>query len=533
MNRYIVSAFMAFTLASNAQAQQDLNADALHGLELDYMESMSSGNVSVYADLTYWNLFAVRQHGWNGGSGACSVPLPGGSTLWTFGDSYFGILSEFYNRRKYNMPHNAAMLQTGEASQDDFTTLNEYVRTTRTLKGTYTYWGKAWLRHPEATLGETQIDKGTIDSDHYYRPEDGVVTMGADGTPMLQLLLSGYDSDDNRNETAVATFSLSGTLGDEGYMQLADLRRDVTDGTAAFGTSVLEDGTYIYLYGTVPTGGMWGNTCYPVVARTSSRDLCSQWQYRIKNADGQWTWKDTAPTDEELKRSGVASSFWCEHPSVFKYGGRYYMCTFEKVNSALYIMDSDQPYGPFQHRKKLCSMPANQADMMRVMVQPQLSRMGELVVSYNMVPASTTTVSKGSDGMAVTTIVAGPDRSHDAWTSALLQQQHFLRIFGWQSLFGVENTGPIKDAGLETYTTSIRQPSAVVAKSGLNVSPRLATTSIDIRRDGRFGWTVASATGSVVLHGKADGVAHVDVSALPQGVYVVTAGGENCKVVKL
>ena len=531
MNRYIVSALMALTLATDAQAQQDLNAAALHGLELDYMEGMSSGNVYVYSDLTYWNLFAVRQHGWNGGSGACSVPLPGGSTLWTFGDSYFGLLSEFYNRRKYNMPHNAAMVQTGEASQDDFTTLNEYVRTTRTLKGTYTYWGKAWLRHPEATLDEAQIDKGTIDSDHYYRPEDGVVVNGADG-PALQLLLSGYGSDGNRNETAVATFSLAGSPGDEGYMQLIGLQRDVTDGTAAFGTSVLEDGSCIYLYGTVPAGGVWGNTCYPVVARTTTRDLCSPWQYRIKSADGQWTWQDTAPTDEELKRSGVASGQWCEHPTVFRYGGRYYMCMFEKVNSALYIMDSALPYGPFQHRKKLCSMPMDQADMMRLTVHPQLSRMGELVVSYNMVPASTSVVSKGSDGKAVTTVVEGPDRSHDAWASALLQQQHFLRIFGWQSLYGIENVGPIKDAGLETYTTAISRSEAGVAKGGLSVSPLQARTSIDIRHDGRFRWTVVSAAGTVALHGKAEGVAHVNVGTLPQGVYVVKVGGESCKVVK-
>ena len=151
---HLFTAAAALALATGAAAQQpDLNAEALKGLELDYMSQLSTGNVYTYADLTYWNLFAVRQHGWNGGSGASSVLLPDGHTLWTFGDSFFGIVSENRNRKKYNMPHNAAMVQTGEASQDDFVTLNEYVSTRRTLKGNYTYWGKAWLRHPDATLG--------------------------------------------------------------------------------------------------------------------------------------------------------------------------------------------------------------------------------------------------------------------------------------------------------------------------------------------------------------------------------------------
>ena len=42
MNKYIVSALMAMTLATGASAQQDLNAEELKGLELDYMNDMSS-----------------------------------------------------------------------------------------------------------------------------------------------------------------------------------------------------------------------------------------------------------------------------------------------------------------------------------------------------------------------------------------------------------------------------------------------------------------------------------------------------------
>ena len=532
MNKYIVSAIMAMTLATGASAQQDLNAEELKGLELDYMNDMSSGKVYVYTDLTYWNLFGVRLHGWNGGSGASSVLLPGGRTLWTFGDSFFGIVSENRNRKKYNMPHSAAMVQSGEASQDDFITLNEYVSTQRTLKNNYTYWGKAWVRHPEATLDQAQIDKGKIDADHYYRPEDGVVVNGGEGYPMLQMLLAGYDADNNRNETSLALFSLEGAPGDATYMKLVDLRRNIVDYSASYGTSVLEDGGRIYLYGNVQSSGVWGNTCYPVVARTQNRSLDSPWEYYVKNSDNKWVWQSTVPTDAELKRSGISSGQWCEHPSVFKYGEKYYMCMFEKVNSSLYIMEASQPYGPFMHRKRLCTMPSNQADMMRLMVHPQLSRMGELVVSYNMVPAATTVITKGADGMAVVTPVAGPARNYNAWESADLQQQHFLRIFGWQTLYGVENIGPIKDAGMEQYTTAISSTTADMSQHQLSVSPLQATTSVDIRHDGRFAWTIASATGAVVSSGEAIGVAHVDVSTLPKGVYIVSAGTESCKIVK-
>ena len=158
--------------------------------------------------------------------------------------------------------------------------------------------------------------------------------------------------------------------------------------------------------------------------------------------------------------------------------------------------------------------------------------MGELVVSYNMVPAATTVITKGADGMAVVTPVAGPDRNYNAWESADLQQQHFLRIFGWQTLYGVENIGPIKDAGMEQYTTAISSTTADMSQHQLSVSPLQATTSVDIRHDGRFAWTIASATGAVVSSGEAIGVAHVDVSTLPKGVYIVSAGTESCKIVK-
>ena len=42
-------------------------------------------------------------------------------------------------------------------------------------------------------------------------------------------------------------------------------------------------------------------------------------------------------------------------------------------------------------------------------------------------------------------------RNFNAWESADLYQPHFIRVFGWQKLFGVPDLGPVTDAGIIEY----------------------------------------------------------------------------------
>lgn len=508
----------------------DLNNEALHGLVLDYLgkDSQNKG-VEVYRDLTYWSFFTERVKGWNGGVGATSTPLPGGNTFWAFDDSYFGLVSENRARTKNNnkVP-NAAMIQTGEDSDADFITLNTYLGTDPTKKVYYN--GRAFLRHPDAKLSDAWINRGFTDTDHTYQLHDALVTRG-DGHDVLQLLVAGVDATDTIRETGLAQYSLKGSVGDEGYMQLEKLTKEVVPFTADFGISLLEDSTHVYVYGLVSTGSLFGGT-YMVVARTLTRDLSSQWAYYIKDADGQWNWQTATPTLAELRRSNIGGGLRPYDTSVFKYGGKYYLVTRLDNAGNVYILQADYPWGPFSKRYRVYNFSQSDGTVGRVNVHPQLSRTGELVLSYSMTPNATTYYTKGSDDMAVEHNVTADARNYTDWESADLTQPHFVRVFNWQNFFGVENVGPTVDTGLATYdpdhATGIHQ---VVSITGLSVYPTRVSTIVNIESPDSmtYDWQIVSLSGAVVKYGHAIGNTIIDVSDIHNGVYIVSAGNDHGK----
>lgn len=433
----------------------DLTLPALDGVELDYQgKATASSYVTYYSDLTWWNLFGMRLRGWNGGEGCYSTPLPDGNVFWSFGPSTFGRISEFRDRKKYNnTPCNAAMVQTAtdEATMTDadFLTLNEYIATDPAKESNY-YRGKTWLRHPDATLSESTINRGRNDTDHRYIPGDAHVVQ-RDGQPILQVVMHGVDEAGAYTDISVAEYSLQGTPGDGTYMQLLALHRDVVPFTANYGQRLLEDGQHVYLYGTITTGSR-GYT-YPVVARTSWLDLCNPWEYYITDEQGVARWQREVPTQEELQRSPIAGSDRTESPNVFRYGDQYYMLALNAPNGQLSLWTSSTPWGPFTGKKVLYTMPTAEKTTRHLFVHPQLSRMGEIVFSYTMTPDASVVITKKSDGTYLETTLTTTDRLGNAWGSANLNLPHFRRLFGWQRLYKMENIGPLTDAGLESYAT--------------------------------------------------------------------------------
>lgn len=459
-----LSLLLCHALTLPAQ-EVDLTLPALAGVELDYQsKATASSTVTYYSDLTWWNFFGMRLRGWNGGEGCYSTPLPDGRVFWSFGPSTFGRISEFRDRKQYNnTPCNAAMIQTAtdEAtmSEADFLTLNEYISTDPSKETSY-YRGKTWLRHPDAKLGTSSINRGRNDTDHRYLPGDAHVVQH-DGQPVLQVVMHGVDEAGAYTDISVAEYSLQGEPGDATYMQFIRLVRNVAPFTANFGQRLLEDGEHVYLYGTV-TSGSRGYT-YPVVARTTWHDLCNEWEYYITDADGVARWQREAPTQEELERSRIAGSDRTESPNVFRYGDAYYMLAINAPNGQLSLWKSSTPWGPFSTKRVLYNMPTAEKNTQNVFVHPQLSRMGEIVFSYTMNPISSVVITKKSDGSYLETTLSTTDRLNNAWGSANLNLPHFRRVFNWQSLYKVENSGPLADAGLESYTTAIEgwlQPDA-------------------------------------------------------------------------
>lgn len=429
-------------------AQTDLSDPRLEGLDLEYHGPTVDMGAEVYLDLSYFHLFASHEKGWIGGDGVYSTTLPDGNIFWSFGDSFFGVVSEFRNnRRPTNLPRNAAMIQTGEKSWRDFFVLNDYCSTDPNDRERYMK-GKTWLRHPSAKMSEQEINNGGTDADRFYWPGDATV-IKRNGKPVLQVLWGSIFGNMERDETALSEYSLEGSVGDENYMKLIGFHKNVVKYSSGYGSGILEDlDGHTYLYSTIGTGflGSWA-----IVARTETHDLTSKWYYYINDGNNNWKWQEVIPTEEEMRRSNISNGDWVTEPSVFKYGDYYYMCTQVMTNSPIYIMQAEHPWGPFKNRKELYVVPQTHNATYNCFVHPQLSKTGELVISYNMNPADKVEYTKDHDGKVVEQTINGFARNFHSWGSADLYQPHFIRVFDWQKLYGIKNIGPMRDVGIEIY----------------------------------------------------------------------------------
>lgn len=393
-----------------------------------------AGTARAYKDLKYNKLF-TRSLGWNGGDGVLTVGLPNGDVLWTFNDSFYGVVNDRLRARgSCSFPRNSIMVQKcrdgvlGETPQD-LVWLADYVNWTDANADRY-FHARTHLRHPQGEKTDAEIAAGDIDQTKVYWSGDGTVYNGK-----LQMIWVGVESAELLNlDGSLATYSLEGNepegyylptipdyLPHEGdYLYRESHTPNKFVGPCAYGSTLWEDEDgHCYLYAVENMG--------TVVARSQTRDLYSPWQYYIKDANGQWNWQDTYPTEEERRRSNImaSSSYAIMLPWVFKQGDWYFMTSQAPIFSPdVYIYRSRTPYGPFDERKLLFRLPdhldklGSQAYHWLYMVNlhPALSRQGELVFSTN----------------------SDPDdfwMNFNARGSADYYRPFFYRVFDWQKVY--------------------------------------------------------------------------------------------------
>ena len=444
------------------------------GWRLEAMDgSTRPGAARAYKDKKYDQLF-TRTRGWNGGDGVFTVALPNGDVLWTFNDSFYGVVNSSTRARGSNsFPRNSLMVQRaadgvpGENPRS-LTWLADYVNWTDASKDRY-FHCRTHLRHPGGEKTDDEIAAGDIDQDLVYWSGDGTIVDGK-----LQLLWFGTQSKELRNlGTTIATYSLEGNVPEgyylkglpdylphEGdYLYLEKVSHQVNDNVVSYGSTLWEDEDgHLYLYAT--------DGYRPLVARTERHDLYSKWTYYVKDSQGTGTWQDDYPTKEQMERSSVMldDGHQGSMPWVFKEGDWYYMTMQAPFFSRdVYIYRSEHPWGPFTDRRLLFTLPDKidkKGDqryhwLYMVNLHQSLSREGELVFSTN----------------------TDPD---DFWKnfndegSADYYRPYFYRVFNWKSLYGEgdETTGigslpsfP-RRGGREGTSSFISHPSSVFDLQG-------------------------------------------------------------------
>lgn len=411
--------------------------------ELVDITDKAGNGVYAYKDKLYDRLF-TRTLGWNGGDGVQTTLLPDGNLWWTFNDSFYGVVDGDTRARKgCSFPRNTVMVQ-GSANgklgetDDDLHWLASFVQTDNPEGDRY-YQARTHIRHPLATLSDAEIDRGDIDQEYLYWAGDGTVVDGK-----LQQLWNGVHTPHDGSGamigigTCLAIYSLDGKIGDESYLKLESADHNFRlENIYGYGSTLWEDEDgHTYLYTSVGNGQFLGNV--PVVARTATHDLRSEWEYYVPTDNGEMVWQKDYPSELQVQNSGIAPEQGSMTlPWVFKKGDWYYMTaqTFP-FGRELIIMRSEHPWGPFTDKRELLRFdnPLDElqgdqfgneyGNLYMLHLHQGLSRDGELVISTNTDPKDS------PDGT-----VGGFWRQFNYPGSADWYRPFFFRIFKWERVF--------------------------------------------------------------------------------------------------
>ena len=291
-----------------------------------------------------WTTYGDTAGQWTGGDRTTSVPLPDGRTAWFYSDTFLGTVNADHSR-----PANSAM-----------------PRNTLVVQGVDGRLGATL--HGGTDAAPTAL-VGVAGSGEHYWVADGKAENG-----VLRVLYNRYQAtgggglDVKSTGTSLATFSLPG-------LQLTDVRPLPLSPDVAWGSELLDDGGYTYIYG-ADHGSDAGK--YLKLARVPSGGLAGAWQF--------WTGSDWSAQEADAARMlvGVGTAF-----SVTKIGSEYVLVTMDSsipFNPTVIAYTASAPTGPFGHAQVLYQAPEAATPGIiayDATVHPQLGGPGTLVVSYN------------------------------------------------------------------------------------------------------------------------------------------------------
>ena len=215
---------------------------------------------------TMWTAYGDAGGHWTGGDSTVSVPLPDGRVAWLFSDTFLGTVNADHSR-PHGVPfiHNCLVVQDGSQLVQTLTGGTSSVPTSLVSDSTGDmYW-----------LGDATVD-GSVLHVLYGKYH-------ATGTGPFDFTLTG---------TALATFALPG-------LTLSSVVTLPVGATIGWGSAILKDGSYTYIYGTEGVG----NLKFAHLARATSGNLGGAWQY--------WTGSTWSAQESDSARlfSGVGSAY--------------------------------------------------------------------------------------------------------------------------------------------------------------------------------------------------------------------------------
>jgi hypothetical protein len=286
--------------------------------------------------------------GWAASDGTYSAELPGHRVIWLLNDTFMGPVNADESLPLDNaFVHNSAVLGGRDGLPD-----------TTVTAGTH--------EHPRSLAGETNTappwdPSGT--NAHWYWNGDGIIDGGrlrvfefaqapTDGEPPFNFTWTGTD---------IATFSKD--------IELEGITPTYAESNVQWGVELLRCGGYVYIYG-AESGHMH-------VARARAGHLVDRdWEFFTGSG-----WSKDATASARVGDGNVGSSY-----SVSRVDGRYVLTTSVGLGGTIYAATADSPTGPFTNRTAVYAAPEEGDGIYagyNVAAHPELSRPGELVISYN------------------------------------------------------------------------------------------------------------------------------------------------------
>lgn len=303
----------------------------------------------VREDTTFTNLFLPTNEGFSGGDGTYSVVLPDGNTLWIFGDSFLGHVTDDFKRIKTDPPY----------------IRNCFVEFKQGVKYTYHQGSPEEYKSMMIPIEVSKLGSSFTEKDLWYWPGEGIIS--DQKLLVFGSLFSQKDFNDmwgfRYEGLDLLEFSLE-NLDVQNVYHLQDLD------SIHFGHAVYQDESTTYIYG-LKEGAIY-------VAKAK--------EIRDRNS---WLFFDGMDWTTSIENSKPMLVFnGSEQFSVFKYNEDYVLIDQGgDLDRSIFSFTSKSPYGPWVNKKTIYETPmienCESCWTYNALAHPQFNQDGELLISYN------------------------------------------------------------------------------------------------------------------------------------------------------
>lgn len=302
----------------------------------------------VRFDIEFTNKFDMRKPGFTGGDGTYSVELPDGRTVWMFGDTFIGEITDELTREKTNPMYirNCFVVQ----DDDEMKTLH-----------------KGNLEDFISMAVPKEVEFGTkSELDVWFWPGDGIVHNNR-----LKVFMSKFHQ---VNEGMWGFEFLESVLIEYSLPELNEVSKTEIPYSMQsgihFGHALFQGEDFIYIYGL--------RDQKPYVARAKTTNLLNDWEFYTGTS---WD-ADISKIQPMLDLNGS------EQFSVFKFKNNYIFLTqLGSFSKKVCSLIGKTPYGPWINRQVLFETPINynNEDLFtyNALAHPQFTNSDGLLVSYN------------------------------------------------------------------------------------------------------------------------------------------------------